>query len=1436
MWKFVAQILEKQIIKCPCNSPFLEAMSVAVLDERTASAVAKVFSCVKVNQMCLASLASLVSATTQAIANTHHKHGPSSHHLTLLQSALLALQTETSQSLNPKKVFSLGLLLVPGVVALRRAGVVGGVAHPELRSAVDSLTTAVYDMLLPRSQLKSFATAFSVDESAQDAGGYRGTQKSFLETLFATLRETISRADIGFLADLFEAFVQRLDESISSPSHVALSMTEAQPLAIGFFGEMCAITTAARHSHQVHKSRSVDVGGDDEISQCIARLLHSLHQHRMYTIQTSVTYAVASSVLERALRLVTGPTHPTTGLFEAANTVLAMNHRLLVGQLDIVLRRALHVPRNCPPALPAVAAAFLGQAWRTYSKMGKLSTLVVALDKVGACHTGPSGLHHVLCHREFLACVCDGLRSSTSVQTLALLNSLLDTVSNHLHGDQSAAQQGLVSLQLLSVVIDEMTVPEEALNQLVAVCVGVSERVVQPLADHVLPVQSSPITCPPALLSGFLRLVASCVSVVHLIGQQLHDEESQNAMSRAHKVISSVVNSVVGVLVGVEGMCVDGVVSPCQYQLHRLLVRVLQTLPVSHDSSNHLATAALECALHGFDHVVDQCTQSIGVAKSQNKKKEWPVWDSNEDSIDDDNCLVAQLALVVDHFVTIAAHAKPNQLTLMLRFVMSPAYLMSNTPSALTFGSLQQRLLMTSTVFEIREWRSLVSTVLHQTVQAVASRCISLGKTNPTHTLKDRFLGASQATAKPVQTKNNSMQALRTQLQALTALPCSFFVELSERGSRVHPDLARAVDVLLATQHSLVSMVSQHSTVEGEVKDASEACVLLASLLAGLVAHLADRVPDVALMEEGLSSAVVAVQAVQAAEGVIGESCDLASPRMGVALALVQASWKSASATFVAESHSTTQPDSAAVITPCPSDTCKAVVWVWVCTQQLSVAVEAHMSRNAHNAHKTPNTHGRPHHEDGKGVPTQAMIHTATELAAGLATLPVLPATSGLEGLLPRALSVLLVFANWLTASRASVSFLTPLLLVVPAAMDQAVSHLQELAVCEPDTWELSPTTESSLTLMSTVCIAAKHTGVSWRVAETALCLFQALLIKASVSDDQALTAPPTRVAIQNLVCNALKTFLVVCGLREYASILQFQLSELASPSRDRRIAAVRVLDLAVRTGTGWRRVQLLQRHRSRLLHLLITCSLSLVPSHTQDSQDSSPYFPPDVHSVMTNIFQTLTSMLSGRRCPDLTARDIALILQIPVFSDVPHVSATVSIDDASSPSIDATWTAQHMLVYTLVAHHLREAMRCVPVVVGHVRVMMQAVFAQASPTHTPPYLRRRAEQLGRLLELLASERVRMKKHVTAILGDFVRMCITTQHRLLHALPRNRTRSGDTVAPLRQAMLPGVYALVGVCSRHELQATFASLDASGRAVFKSLFEDYSQKHKFKGLV
>jgi hypothetical protein len=94
------------------------------------------------------------------------------------------------------------------------------------------------------------------------------------------------------------------------------------------------------------------------------------------------------------------------------------------------------------------------------------------------------------------------------------------------------------------------------------------------------------------------------------------------------------------------------------------------------------------------------------------------------------------------------------------------------------------------------------------------------------------------------------------------------------------------------------------------------------------------------------------------------------------------------------------------------------------------------------------------------------------------------------------------------------------------------------------------------------------------------------------------------------------------------------------------------------------------------------------------------------------------------------------------------------------------------------------------------------------------------AEDVSRLFEELSEHAKTLNKYVPYLLTDYIR--VTDQYPLPPAI--------------KQALLPGVYALISMCTEHELQFVFRVLEETGKATFRKLYEDYQHNWKFTGKV
>jgi hypothetical protein len=116
------------------------------------------------------------------------------------------------------------------------------------------------------------------------------------------------------------------------------------------------------------------------------------------------------------------------------------------------------------------------------------------------------------------------------------------------------------------------------------------------------------------------------------------------------------------------------------------------------------------------------------------------------------------------------------------------------------------------------------------------------------------------------------------------------------------------------------------------------------------------------------------------------------------------------------------------------------------------------------------------------------------------------------------------------------------------------------------------------------------------------------------------------------------------------------------------------------------------------------------------------------------------------------------------------------------------------------------------------------------------------ADNLARLLEEMSKHPKQFNKYVTQLLVQYIEL--TEVHPLSPAT--------------KQALLPGIYALLDICSEFEyapppplrspppnmilcslvrrFKVVSRLVDETGRAIFKKLFEEYNRDWKFQGKV
>ena len=89
---------------------------------------------------------------------------------------------------------------------------------------------------------------------------------------------------------------------------------------------------------------------------------------------------------------------------------------------------------------------------------------------------------------------------------------------------------------------------------------------------------------------------------------------------------------------------------------------------------------------------------------------------------------------------------------------------------------------------------------------------------------------------------------------------------------------------------------------------------------------------------------------------------------------------------------------------------------------------------------------------------------------------------------------------------------------------------------------------------------------------------------------------------------------------------------------------------------------------------------------------------------------------------------------------------------------------------------------------------------------------------LRRLYELLAAHKKALVRHGSYLLADVVGVC----------------RERPLPPAAQRELLPGIHALLGMCTEVEVQAVHAASDPGRQSVLKDLLESHQHSFKYKG--
>ena len=161
-----------------------------------------------------------------------------------------------------------------------------------------------------------------------------------------------------------------------------------------------------------------------------------------------------------------------------------------------------------------------------------------------------------------------------------------------------------------------------------------------------------------------------------------------------------------------------------------------------------------------------------------------------------------------------------------------------------------------------------------------------------------------------------------------------------------------------------------------------------------------------------------------------------------------------------------------------------------------------------------------------------------------------------------------------------------------------------------------------------------------------------------------------------------------------------------------------------------------------------------------------------------------------------------------------------------SVPSPSA-FHASYFLLVALLRQRSRLVHASAPLLLAAIRGLLYALAHSpaVSPTQEPahshevaPDVLECARNFRRLLEQFALHRKVLVRHGSYLLADLVAVC--------HERP--------LPAAAQQEVLPGIHAVLGMCTEVEVQAVHAASDPMRQRVLKDLLESYERSFKYKG--
>eukprot|EP01125_Pyxidicula_operculata_P022802 TRINITY_DN9584_c0_g1_i1.p1 TRINITY_DN9584_c0_g1~~TRINITY_DN9584_c0_g1_i1.p1 ORF type:complete len:1760 (-),score=272.52 TRINITY_DN9584_c0_g1_i1:190-5019(-) len=172
-----------------------------------------------------------------------------------------------------------------------------------------------------------------------------------------------------------------------------------------------------------------------------------------------------------------------------------------------------------------------------------------------------------------------------------------------------------------------------------------------------------------------------------------------------------------------------------------------------------------------------------------------------------------------------------------------------------------------------------------------------------------------------------------------------------------------------------------------------------------------------------------------------------------------------------------------------------------------------------------------------------------------------------------------------------------------------------------------------------------------------------------------------------------------------------------------------------------------------------------------------------------------------------------------PNYHDGALLQLIVSFDPVCTFAIDySVYDCFYHLLYSLIRIRPDETIKCFASFMACVQYLLFQI--PKISTAQLDTLEMRANSLSRLYQSIAEHKKKTKKIAVYVIADFVNLL--------------RRQSMNQIA--KASLLPGIYSLIDICGDYELKQLITILGETGRALFKTLYSDYTNNYKFTGMV